>query len=330
VQLFVFDGYKQVGAVVSFSTLEWVRRYNAYGEFTLKVPFTAENYELLAPWRMLYHRDTKEAGVILGRNVVRSGDGTEEITVTGPFLSEILRVRTYRYTGVGRVDTIVNGLVSQALITAANANRVLPGLRIGAYDIPAITVDLAQSDKDYILYELVNQLALQYDIGFAVDFLPSEAACAFRMYKGRDTNVVFAEDLGNVLDQDYFESRDGYRNTCVIGNVVVGDANAGLRRREATTTSNAAGGTVAEQGALYLQQFPAVETFDAVINDASAQFVYMRDWDLGDAVTFRNRRYGLELYRRIVEVKESYDLDARHISVLVGDPIPTARQIIRR
>jgi len=330
VTLFVFDDFVQVGAVANYTSLEWVRRYNADGEFTLTLPFSTENFELLALWRVLYKRETREGGIITGRKVVRGQDGTDTMTITGRFLSSFLRERTYRFTGTGLIDGIVNNLVADALITSSRTNRRIPGFQIVPYSIPPVTVSLDNAGKEYNLYALVEGLAKQSGLGFAVDFDPERRTFDFRMYQGRETGVVFSEQYNNVMEQDYYESIEGYKNTCIIGNVIVGDDNAGIRRREVSTESNTASGiTVAEQGALYLLQHSSILTFDTVVSAESMQFTYLTDWDVGDVVLCRNTRYNISAHKTIVEVTESYDLDALHISVLFGDLIPTVRQLIR-
>lgn len=107
------------------------------------------------------------------------------------------------------------------------------------------------------------------------------------------------------------------------------DSTSGLDRMETfldcSDAENAA--ELISKGTQKLAESAPVKTFEfSVVHDHP--FVYGTDYDLGDTVTARSKRWGLTMDAQIVELKEIYEAGGNSIEVTFGTSIPSLRKYI--
>lgn len=56
---------------------------------------------------------------------------------------------------------------------------------------------------------------------------------------------------------------------------------------------------------------------------ANENLTYKNDYDIGDIVTIRLKRWGVQAEVRITEIEEIFEVDGPTIYLTVGDPAPT-------
>lgn len=56
--------------------------------------------------------------------------------------------------------------------------------------------------------------------------------------------------------------------------------------------------------------------------DAAINFIYKEDYDLGDIVTVRKKKWDLYMNQRITELSEVYEYGGMIVVPTFGDPLP--------
>jgi len=73
------------------------------------------------------------------------------------------------------------------------------------------------------------------------------------------------------------------------------------------------------QAAAWLRERQIKESLDTVIDFNSRQFVYRKDWDLGDIVRCRSDTWGVTLDKNVLEIAEYYEQGGYNIAITFGD-----------
>ena len=85
-----------------------------------------------------------------------------------------------------------------------------------------------------------------------------------------------------------------------------------------------------QRGLEKLDEYAQVEVVNSDI-DASANLVYMEDFDLGDLCTYQNQDVGIETVKRITEIQEVYEGSKVTLNITFGNDESTSiTRIIRR
>ena len=326
--IWIYRDWVLQGVIPQFTAFEWKRRFSAAGEFTLQLPFTQEYFQLLKIGSVVLHKLHNEAAFIEEVNVVTSSEGKRSLRVWGRSIASLLDRRVVSYTGSGQFAGIINGILTNNFITPTNARRKIPNLRISPYTVRASTVN-AKIEQQVFLDSLSRMLKSR-DIGLRMLYNIEEKSYDFSLYEGVESGAIFSSEYKNLLEQDYYRSTQHYKNTVYIDDYVHGDENVGLDRREVATLRTEDSSMTAETTAtLFLLDFRATETFDAVLNPQSKQFEYIIDWNLGDIVSCRNSDFEIDITKNISEISEYYDLNGLHITVVFGDYFRTLSEQIR-
>lgn len=82
-------------------------------------------------------------------------------------------------------------------------------------------------------------------------------------------------------------------------------------------------------GSKDLAQHVETQTFDSTIN-LQGNLQYQKNWDMGDMVTFINKRWGVQTNTRITGVKETYEESGLSLDVTIGNDVPTLIDKIKR
>ncbi|MCL2532418.1 MAG: siphovirus ReqiPepy6 Gp37-like family protein [Oscillospiraceae bacterium] len=368
-ELYIYDNALNLqGVVEKITSLLWIRRYWAAGEFKLLAPATPQNIELLKMRRLVMLRGGDEAGEIRWLTLRKTLQGEELIEVQGRFLPCWLgkRVVLDPIMITAPTPAIMQRIVRENVTAPRNPLRRIPNISLGNVAIERGNIDY-QSEPYINALLALQRLGQASKLGFALTADVRVKQFSFTIYDGRNLTAgqvenppaVFAVEFDNVLEQQFTHSTERLRSTAFVGGedlpdhprtvVETGDLQAaGLARAEvfidahdiAQRRWDSTGNfeflpeeqyraLLKQRGAQQLELFAENITFSSRINP-NANLRYRHDFDLGDRVTCLDRRWGLQIHVRITEVTEVYQDSAQpQIEVTFGESQPTLADQIR-
>lgn len=337
IRIYKPDLYR-IGQIENHLSLIWTRKFYEPGNFELHAPITDENLELLQKGNIVSKRGSKEAGVI--EDIEKEESNIKnEITVKGRFLSSYMDRRLIKST------VNFNGYVEEAMRKLLGGATPIPLVRFGVFHGFPEKVEFQATMKNLMTYE--TKLAKTGAIGyrFAPDFDVHEII--FDTYKGIDRTVgqhenprvVFSESYDNLNNAIYRYNDQKLRTYAIVGGEGEGSERVyytvgggeGLNLREIFVDAkdiNSEELTAEQYKAALIQR--AQETLNENIvsesleceTDADANFKYKEDYDLGDLVTVRKKRWGLCMNQRITEIQEIYEYGKMKVVPTFGNPMP--------
>jgi hypothetical protein len=332
--------------------LIWIRRYYKSGEFELQCALTPESLGLLERENIVYKKGDIEAGYIEIRNLKQDQDGKEILVVKGKFLTGYLNRRIIWGTEIlnATAEAAMRTLVNKNCIAPADTNRIIPNLILGNVKNYTQNINYQVSYKN--IGDELESLSNISDLGYRVIFDIANRKLIFDVYNGIDRSVsqsinpraIFSKDFENVLEQEFTDSLNNYRNLVLVGGIGEGalrklatvGSSSGLDRFEIFNDqkglSNEVDGVamsdtdysklLIEKGNETLAETKEITTFDSKIN-INSNLKYKTDFDLGDVVTCVSKRWNLVLDTRITEIEEVYEEAGLQVNVTFGNNIPT-------
>lgn len=328
----------RAGQIENHTSLIWTRKFYEPGNFELHAPITEENLELLQAGNIVCKKGSTEAGVIEDIEKEES-DVKNEITVKGRFLSSYLDRRLIKTTVnfSGKIEIAMRQLLA------------------GATPIPLVTFGTLNGFEDMVefqatmknLQEYLTKLSKAGSIGYRLrpDF--TARALIFETYKGKNraigqtenSRVIFSESYNN-LNNALYKYNEQKKKTCAI----VGGEGEGAARKYVTVGGgeglalreifvdakdiSSEGLTAAQYQAALIQR--GNEALNERIisesleceTEAEINFKYKEDYDLGDIVTVKKKKWGLYMDQRITELQEVYEYGGLYVVPTLGDPLP--------
>ena len=337
VRIYNSDLYR-VGQIENQTSLIWTRRYYEPGEFELHAPITTENLQLLTEGNLVSMKGAAEAGVIEDIEKEES-DVKNEITAKGRFLSSYMDRRLIK-----QIYTVSNGKIEESMHNLIDVCDTIPLLTRAALKGYSDTITFQISYKGLQVVE--TKLAKAGTIGyrFRPDF--ENKKIIFETYKGADhtttqntnSRVIFSEDYNNLKNAIYKYNDQKLKTRAVVGGEGEGTARkyitvgsgSGLNLREvfvdARDISSADMTTAEYEAALQQRGYDALNE-DIVAEslecetEPSINFIYKTDYDLGDVVTVKKRKWGLFMNQRITELQEVYEHGTGYVVPTLGSPL---------
>ncbi|CDV96346.1 Phage-related protein [Desulfitobacterium hafniense] len=360
-ELYVFDkDLNHLGLVEGFFSLRWIRRYSKCGEFELQCGLTPSTLSLLQRGNIIWKNDDTEAGYIEYRNITLNALKEEVLVVSGKFLTGYLGRRIIWGTEriYGTAEVAIRTLVYNHAINPSNTDRIIPLLELG--DLKGYEQEISKQSSYSNLLDTIENIATASELGLRTMPDIVNKALVFDIYEGLDRTAgqtenapaIFASEFENILEQEYTDSLNNYRNVVLVGGagegverklVTVG-VGEGLERFELFADRRDMSNIdddnnpipdedylpmLEQKGLEILAENTEVKTFTSKVN-LNSNLTYKDDFDLGDKVTCFNRRWGLTIDTRITEVEEVYDLKGKEIFVTFGNSIPTLIDKIRQ
>jgi hypothetical protein len=325
--LFFYNDFTLVGILRQYSYLKWIRRYSDVGEFSLELILNDHVKYLVQNSNIISKGNYGEAAFIENYYSTKSAKGNEILRVEGRFLSSLLdrRIITYNPNSSDTPADAIASIVNNNFITAPDVKRRMPNLSLASYDINYLNG--IGFESEYInanALDAVSEIAQKYDIGFRVDFDPTQSKYYFAIYFGETKPIIFSDGFFNILEQDYYMETKHHKTMCYVdygGSIVeVNGVAEGWDRREMYMQADTElSDSATSQGDTELYYARKIESFDTVINMETLQFPYLDSWDLGDIVTCENLSWKKTLVQNIKEVTEYYDKGGVHIAPVFGD-----------
>ena len=289
----------------------------------------------------------------------------EKLESTGMILA--LVTRTAYKGGVSIPVSTVKPMVKNNCGSAAGTKRRFPLLAFLAQEtIDGVAVEYANEVYAQLGQE-VKARAQAGKLGYDILLNERERLFGFYLYKGNDltatntegnTPCIFSRDFDNVNEQEYTASIENCGNfiyvqgaaddngsqpvTTVDGEGATGldlvevfcDATDIARKyqqgeTEVTIPLNTYIAMLKTRGGAELENYGKNINFVSTIN-TNSNLKFKADFDLGDRITCKETKWGIQIDARITEVTETYQKGEETIEATFGDSLPTLVDQIRK
>lgn len=320
--------FERLAEIDDYISFIWTNRYYEAGDFELVVVANAENIAAMQKWNYIVRDDDENTGIIEHLTIQHEEETGNVLIVAGRFLPSILgrRIIAAQTTVNGKISDCINKLINENVISPLLTARQIANFKLGSYAINQTMQ--AQFTGDNLL-ETISMICQTYGLGFKVT-LNDQNQFVFQLYQGIDhtydqsTNpyVVFSDEYDNLLSSEYEENCEEMTTA-----VLVAGEGEGLDRKTMWITDGATGINRCE---LYKDQRD-LQSNDGQISDAeynkllqeagkellttyTAAFTgqvymdnvnYKTDLNVGDLVVIENKKWGIYMNTRLVEVIES-------------------------
>lgn len=326
---------KTIGHIDDYESLIWTLRYYEPGDFEIYTRASEQALSLLQLDNYVVRTGSDMVGIIESVKIESDPEDGDHIVATGRDLKSILDRRIiWSMTNVsGTVENCIRSLITANAVSPTLAYRAIPNLVLGTAKGFTETME-AQFTGDNLLEVVVN-LCKQYEYGFKI-ILNANKNFEFQLYKGTNRSynqvgnpfVVFAPEFENIVSSDYVHNKVTLKNACNVAGEGEGTARkmygvgstSGLARREmfvdardissaqedeTTLTTEEYNNLLIQRGREKLAENVETITFEGEV-ESVRQFVFDRDYFLGDIVTVKNS-YGVIAHPRVIEVIQSHD-----------------------
>ena len=162
----------------------------------------------------------------------------------------------------------------------------------------------------------------------------------FYLYKGRDltagnndgnTPCIFSRDFDNVNEQEYTASIENCGNFIYIQGAADEDGSQPVTQVD----GEGAGGLELEEvfcdATDIARRYRSGETEVVIPLDTYMQMLKTRGTaELGDRITCKETKWGIQIDARITEITETYQRGAEEIEATFGDSLPTLADQIKK
>lgn len=329
---------KRRGVCENFSSLIWTRKFYEPGNFELHAPLTDENISLLAKDRIISKDGSYESGII--ESLEYDDNDSKKIIACGRFLSSVCDRRLIQstFTFNGKCEVAMRNLIGYV--------NAIPHLTLGELNGFTSSITFQATMKN--LLTILEKLSKTSNIGFRVRLDVTNNQLIFDTYMGLDrsldqsTNkrVIFSEDYGNLTETIYTMNGQLEKTYAIVGGEGEGSARTYVRvgsatgldlkeifvdakdlRSEDFSSTSEYQEALKQRGLESLASNTLVESFEFG-TEATGQFSYMTDYDLGDIVTIWKRKWNIRENKRITEIQEVYENGGLTVTPTLGDPLP--------
>ncbi|HDK7179315.1 TPA: siphovirus ReqiPepy6 Gp37-like family protein [Clostridium botulinum] len=224
-EIYVFSRDLELkGILDTYTSLRWIRRYSKSGEFELHCALNSNTLELLKRENIIYKKDDVEAGYVETRQLKISEDGQEYLEIKGKFLTNYLdrRISWDRVNFDGKAEVLMRKLVLENAISPTNINRKIDNLILG--DLKEFNEDIKYQNSFGNIIECLENISNTNNLGYRNLLDIRNRKILFNVYKGVDRTInngtiapcIFSRDFENILEQDYMDSLNNYKNTTLI------------------------------------------------------------------------------------------------------------------
>lgn len=331
------DAFERIAVIDNASSVIWVKRFNAVGEFEIYIKASAELYSLL-DGDIFITRDDSNVGMYVEKIQLNTdAENGDYLTISGRSAECILDWRIIQRYVYKSASTTAEMIIREQINRLLIYNPII----INPNAITWLTLGDNHNWQDYIttqytgkkLLDVVQDLCVTYDYGF--EFAWNGSGFTINLYKGTDrsfdqsinTFVVFSPEFENLGNTEYIKDTANYANGAIIGGegegndrtfaFVYPEGVTGFQRRiiyiDARNTSSDNGELtdnqyktmLQNQGKEALEQRKITTSFNGEILNYN-NYVYGVDYNLGDKVSVINE-YGIRGNATITEITEVED-----------------------
>lgn len=311
----------------------------------------------------------RRAAQITYVHITKDENGLEQIEAQGYMLSQWLNKRCIspQIVTTATNQSIINTMVKNNCGSSASTKRRFPRfIMLAQENIAGSTVEYANEVYAKLGQE-VKARAQAGKLGYDILINERSRQYGFYLYKGKDltaknsegnTPCIFSRDFDNVNEQEYTASIENCGNFIYIQGAaddsgsqpvttVDGEGASGLEltevfcdatdiarkyqsgETEVTIPLNTYLQMLKTRAAAELENYGKIINFVSTIN-TNSNLKFKQDFDLGDRITCKETKWGIQIDARITEVTETYQKGAEEIEATFGDSLPTLVDQIRK
>lgn len=311
----------------------------------------------------------RRAAQITYVHITKDENGLEQIEAQGYMLSRWLNKRCIcpQVVATATNQSLINTMVTDNCGSRADAKRRFPQFTMLPQDTMAGSM-VEYANEVYAKLGLeVKGRAQAGKLGYDILLNEREKKYGFYLYKGKDltaannegnTPCIFSRDFDNVNEQEYTASIENCGNFIYVQGAadddgsqpvvtVDGEGAAGLELEEvfcdATDIARKRQNGEAEvtipldiylemlktRGGTELGRYGKTINFVSTIN-TNSNLKFKSDFDLGDRITCKEKKWGIQIDARITEVVETYQKGRETIEATFGDSLPALVDQIRK
>lgn len=361
----VFDAkFKRLGMIEKFTYCQYNKKFNKCGSFTLKCPPIKENIELLKEDRILW-LENDVAGII--QSIKLSEELEINGCLVSCILDwrYVFPVFNAEASPIKIMYDVVNANCINSSIPQRNYDFLI--IEQIQDDLPRITKQKTGGSVLEFLTELSEAYNIGFDVSFnplIKKMIFKVIVGEDRTAKNEKGNkmVLFSDSLNNLKNTEYSSNNSSYRNITIVdgeaeegrrvSTYVFADGieRAGYERRELYTDArdlqsekqNEEGETIKipdeeyikmleNRGEEKLGECKKLESLNAEVrSDSSTNFVYGKDYFLGDYVTVIKESYGYAMNVQVTEITVTQDKNGYEINPTFGEGQPTLYDILKK
>ena len=311
----------------------------------------------------------RRAAQITYVHITKDENGLEQIEAQGYMLSQWLNKRCIspQIVATATNQSIINTMVKNNCGSGASTKRRFPRFIMLAQETMAGSAVEYANEVYAKLGQEVKARAQAGKLGYDILINERSRQYGFYLYKGKDltaknsegnTPCIFSRDFDNVNEQEYTASIENCGNFIYIQGAaddsgsqpvttVDGEGASGLEltevfcdatdiarkyqsgETEVTIPLNTYLQMLKTRAAAELENYGKIINFVSTIN-TNSNLKFKQDFDLGDRITCKETKWGIQIDARITEVTETYQKGAEEIEVTFGDSLPTLVDQIRK
>lgn len=334
------DTFTRVAAIDYASSIIWVQRFQAVGEFEIYIRASEELMDIFSGDVFITRDDSEATMYVESVDLKTDSENGDYITITGRSAELMLSWRIIQQAFYSGASTTAEIIIRDLLTTwIVQPSPIL----ISDNYIPFLSLEAAHGWDDKTthqftgknLSDVIYELCITYNYGLR--FAWTGSGFEIQLYKGTDrsygqsenTYVVFSPKFDNLGNTQYVNSTANYANSAIIGGegegvarkfaVVYPQGITGFYRRTIyvdgrNTSSDTDSGTLTNkqymdmlkaQGKDAIAEHKVTQTFSGEIISTNS-YVYGKDYFLGDKVSVEND-YGITGSATILEITEVED-----------------------
>lgn len=311
----------------------------------------------------------RRAAQITYKHITKDENGLEQIEAQGYMLSWWLNKRCIypQIVATAANQSLINTMVTNNCGSGAAASRQFPQFTILEQEtIEGSQVEYANEVCANLSQEIKTR-AQAGKIGYDILISERQKKYGFYLYKGKDltaknsegnTPCIFSREFDNVNEQEYTASIENCGNFIYVQGAaddsgsqpivtVDGEGATGLdldevfcdatdiarKYQSGETEVMIPLGTYLQmlktRGETELEGYGKNINFVSTINTTS-NLKFKVDFDLGDRITCKEEKWGIQIDARITEVKEIYQKGTEEIEATFGESLPTLVDKIRK
>lgn len=311
----------------------------------------------------------RRAAQITYVHITKDENGLEQLEAQGYMLSRWLSKRCI-VPQIAKTDTnqaLINLMVEKNCGSQAGSRRkfeqfvTLPQERIPGTQVEYANVAYADLGAE------VKGRAQAGKLGYDILINEREKLYGFYLYKGKEltakntegnTPCIFSRDFDNVDEQEYTDSIENCKNFIYVQGAaednetppvvtVDGAGASGLEleevfceatdiarkyqegEREIVIPLSTYLAMLRTRGNAELENYGEAVSFVSTIS-TNSNLKYKTDFDLGDRITCKEVKWGIQIDARITEVLETYQKGKEAIEATFGDSLPTLLEQIKK
>jgi len=318
----MFEIYKDFELVMVdalFTNFKWRRRFSRAGDFQLETFFTPEKMEIFAEGNVIYKRDVDEAAFIERRSVIQDINGGLVLVVSGRGIASILDRRVFTLAGSYGLKNFLSTVIGENFLMGASEQRRISNMRMLEHGFEDVMV--SADFKRANVYDTLTKILEEHNIGVKLKYNLADETYDLQFYQEAKTDVIFSREFTNIIEQNYTDSTERYKNVVYVDNQYVHNDNlyTGSKRREMVISNSTEGQCVVQNAINALLDNKESKTLSNVVNPYSKQYKYLKDWNIGSVVLAQNMDVNYAESELITEITEFYDGTGLNLEVNLGD-----------